>query len=210
MPSVTNVVINKEELAKGEFQSTIAAFDKVVLELEQDLESGACKQLVRSKSCNALFVESESYHNFDNVSEDSFKHYHPKYNTDDDDEDEDDEEDAEVGTSQANISSAAGSFAPAGASHASASSSSAMGAAGASLPKSFDVSSMENVAPTSSDSHKLGVDVFATATGGPGGARLADIAFFTPCPFPFLASCISMRSRSALLACSMFLETSLP
>jgi hypothetical protein len=87
MPSVSNVVINQEEVAKGE-HTVIKAFDQVVLELEQDLESGACKQLVRSKSCNALYVESEKYHNFENVSEDSFKHYHPKYATDDDDSDD--------------------------------------------------------------------------------------------------------------------------
>lgn len=86
MPSENAVKINKEELYNnGGCESTvIKAFDAVVQELEQDLESGACKQLVRSKSCNALYVESEHYHNYENVSEDSFKHYHPKYNTEDD------------------------------------------------------------------------------------------------------------------------------
>ena len=64
MPSISNVMIEQSELNEGE-SSVIKEFDQVVLELEQDLESGACKQLVRSKSCNALFIDSEKYHNFE-------------------------------------------------------------------------------------------------------------------------------------------------
>jgi len=104
MPSVHE---NTMAVAVTTTSKMISEFDATMLELEADIDAKRdCPVLPRSKSCNALYVESSNYYNYEHVSERSYEHHYQGAEDESDCESDDEEPEAEAAAAAARNSAA--------------------------------------------------------------------------------------------------------